>query len=222
MRKAGLVTLTVMLALALAGLGYAAWTETIAASGTVNTGEVDVEFLVQERYQYPDGKYYDGSWDKQGENDPDWFNGGQGPDYGSTTPEGPRGTSARLDRDVAMTTYEPVDTDGDGDIDQLRVTLHNAYPGYVGGMTFRIKNNGSIPVKFNVLFDANEGAPLGVGVIGFSDGRLLEPGQEAKLACGAVVGSAEDPWTGEDAGEGQTYTFTVSFEATQWNLYQAP
>ena len=41
----GTLFIILVIALALMGVGYALWSETLTISGTVNTGEVDVEFL---------------------------------------------------------------------------------------------------------------------------------------------------------------------------------
>jgi len=45
MKKLGLICLTLVLALGALGIGYAAWTDTITISGTVNTGSVDLKIV---------------------------------------------------------------------------------------------------------------------------------------------------------------------------------
>jgi predicted ribosomally synthesized peptide with SipW-like signal peptide len=42
MKKIGLICLTLVIALGALGIGYAAWTDTVTMSGTVNTGTVDI------------------------------------------------------------------------------------------------------------------------------------------------------------------------------------
>jgi len=43
MKKIGLLALAIVLALGALGIGYAAWTDTVTISGTVNTGTVDLQ-----------------------------------------------------------------------------------------------------------------------------------------------------------------------------------
>lgn len=207
-----------MFGLLMTGIGYAHWSETLTIGGTVNTGEVDVEFLVDPSYEYTGlpYKYYDGSWDKAGECDPDWFHGSQGPDYGTNTLGGPVGTTARLDKDVAETSYTLVDTDGDGDFDKIDVTVTNAYPGYVGGITYRIHNCGTIPIKYKITVDEAD-PELFVCTIDPGEGKQLEPCEFQKVGTGFVVAYEAD-WE-YDAAEGATYHFTIEYEAVQWNEY---
>jgi len=57
MRKIGLLALALVLALGALGVGYAAWTDTITVTGTVNTGSVDlaiVELSSTFVYKVPD------------------------------------------------------------------------------------------------------------------------------------------------------------------------
>jgi hypothetical protein len=217
-KKLTAIFATMLIALCLAGVSYAMWSKTLYIDGTVKTGEVDVEFLVDPYYEYTGltYKYYDGSWDKTGENDPDWFHGSQGPDYGTNTLGGPVGTTARLDKDVGKTSYTLVDTDGDGDIDKIEVTVTNAYPGYVGGITYRIHNCGTIPVKYKITVDTAD-PELSVCTIDPGEGKQLEPCEFQKIGTGVVVAYEAD-W-GYDAAEGATYHFTIAYEAVQWNEY---
>lgn len=218
MKRIGILALAVVLALGLVGAGFAYWNETLTIEGDIGTGEVDVEFLVDPAYEYSGlaYKYYDGSWDKAGGNDPDWFHGSQGPDYGTNTLGGPVGTTARVDKDVAITTYNPVDTDSDGDADKIEVTLENAYPGYVSGITYRIHNNGTIPVKWKIIVDTAD-PELFVCTIDPAEGKQFEPCEFQKIGTGVVVAYESD--FGFDAAEGHTYHFTIMYEATQWNGY---
>jgi hypothetical protein len=217
-RKLTAMFATMLIALCLAGLSYAMWSKTLYIDGTVKTGEVDVEFLVDPYYEYTGltYKYYDGSWDKTGENDPDWFHGSQGPDYGTNTLGSPVGTTARLDKDVGKTSYTLVDTDSDGDIDKIVVTVTNAYPGYVGGITYRIHNCGSIPVRYKITVDEADDA-LFVCTIDADEGAQLEHSEFRKIGTGFVVAYEAD-W-GYDAAEGAIYHFTIEYEAVQWNEY---
>lgn len=214
MRNTQLIALPtlLMLGLLMTGFAYAHWSETLTISGIVNTGEVDIEFLVDPSYEYTGltYKYYDGSWDKAGECDPDWFHGNQGPDYGTDTLGDPVGTTARLDKDVAETSYTLVNTDADGDFDKIEVTVTNAYPGYVGGITYRIHNCGTIPIKYKITVDTAD-PELFVCTIDAGEGKQLEPCEFQKIGTGVVVL--------QEAQEGATYHFTIEYEAVQWNEY---
>ena len=55
MKKIGRIALAVVLAVGCLGIGYAAWTDTITISGTVNTGEVDLKIVkLSSTYVYKD------------------------------------------------------------------------------------------------------------------------------------------------------------------------
>jgi hypothetical protein len=108
MKKIGLLCLALVLALGALGVSYAMWYEDLYISGTVNTGEVDWAF-----------------------------------DCGTVTwgdPCDPATVDKQSDdlfanirttgKDVGCTDVVCVDTDADGDVDTLQVTIHNAYPGY--------------------------------------------------------------------------------------------
>jgi hypothetical protein len=45
MKRIGVICVVLMLCLATVGVSYAAWTKNLSISGTVDTGELDVEFL---------------------------------------------------------------------------------------------------------------------------------------------------------------------------------
>jgi len=55
MKKIGLISLALVLAVGGLGIGYAAWTDTITIDGTVNTGSVDLEIIkLSSTYVYKD------------------------------------------------------------------------------------------------------------------------------------------------------------------------
>ena len=215
MKKSLVLSLALVLALAVVGVGYAAWTRNLKVKIDVQTGVFKVALLCEPEVADTDGKYYEGIWDKEGELDPDW-NSAQGKQYGSATPTGPRGTSKRLDQDVAQTDYELLDRDGDGLYDAMQITVTNAYPDYVSGVTFRINNAGTIPAKFTWRADPDSDRFFTVLNIP-NDGFLLGPGESLKTYIGFVVGYDLDFDTVE-VGMGKTYTTTIYFDAIQWNL----
>ena len=52
------------------------------------------------------------------------------------------------EKDVASTEVELLDTDEDGDMDKIHVTITNAYPCYEVYVHFTVHNNGTIPAHF--------------------------------------------------------------------------
>jgi len=141
MKRVGLISLVLVLALGALGVGYAAWTDTLTITGTVATGEVDWEFgtcsLLDENEPIDPG----GDYPPIGE--PDYtcddgfpWNGAQNAYYW------------KLDKNVAW--GEQLITDNeDGTNHLLEVTLHNAYPCYFNSLSFYPRNTGTIPIKIN-------------------------------------------------------------------------
>lgn len=141
MKKIGLLCLAVVLALGVMGGALAYWNETLEIVGTVNTGELDVQFS------------------EQASNDPsnDSLESGKDPSECGTwafstigDPETWDWTGTRYDYDVASIDCELVaDDEGDenGDYQTLTITIDNAYPCYYGNIAFTIDNLGSIPAK---------------------------------------------------------------------------
>jgi len=215
MKKSLVLSVVLVLTLAVVGVGYAAWTRTLTVRTDVTTGVLKVALLCEPEVPASDGKYYEGSWDKDGELDPDWT-GAQGKQFGSDTPDGPRGTNKRLDKDVARTTYKLLDTDGDGVNNAMQITVTNAYPDYVGGVTFRVKNEGTIPAKFTWRADPDSDKFFTVLNIP-ANGFLLQPGESLETYIGFVVGYDLD-FEPTEVGMGQTYTTIVYYDAVQWNL----
>jgi len=170
-----------MVALMVASVSYALWSETITISGTVNTGEVDVEWTWGDPYDDDD-----------------------------CPPE----------KDVSGMTVNPVDTDNDGDIDKLEVTINNAYPCINYYLPIDINNTGSIPViisdvtinsgnlpagaTLEILEDEVNDPDIGVGV-------QLEPGEEAYGVLHVHLSN--------EAHENAEYTFSISITVVQWNEY---
>jgi hypothetical protein len=116
----GTMFLVLVIALAVLGVGYALWSETLSISGTVTTGEVDVEFS-----QGPVKECVD-------------INGVL------TCPEPPEKA------DVANCTVEWLgpdgDSEGDDGSDQLLVTVTGMYPSYHCKVSFDVTSTGNVPV----------------------------------------------------------------------------
>lgn len=121
---ASLATLFVVSTLALAGANivYALWSETLTINGSITTTELDWEYL-DPTTGLPSYT--------QGDIGPDPFSDGT---YG---------------KDVASTTGEFFDTDGDGDYDTLEVTVDTAYPRYYNDISFWVHCNGHLPLHID-------------------------------------------------------------------------
>jgi predicted ribosomally synthesized peptide with SipW-like signal peptide len=144
---------TVLIALAVVGFSYAWWTETLTISGTITTGELDVEFLGV------------ASNDAGTANDPIMVSG----------------TRQWATVHVATCEAEGSDgLDGDGDLSVITVTITNAYPCYYPQVTFKVKNGGTIPAKVASITTT---APSEVSVVlgGISMGQEIAAG--ASVDC---------------------------------------
>ena len=142
MKKIGLICLAVVLALGVMGAALAQWNETLTIEGTVETGELDVQFSAQK------------SNDDGDQNDPcecgAWTNYTEPDDSANWT-----WTGTRYEYDVGSTTcvlseVDTGDTTDDGD-NTMTITILNAYPCYYGNVAFTIDNIGSIPVHIESI-----------------------------------------------------------------------
>ena len=145
MKKIGLICLAVVLGLGAMGGALAYWNETLTVSGSVATGELDVQF--SEQWSNDDGTQLDpkvmGSWN-----------------FLAIPPEW---TGDRYLYDVGKTTCLLVpDASGPemGDNQTMVITVDNAYPCYYGNVAFTIDNIGTIPahVKSIKLISISKGA----------------------------------------------------------------
>jgi len=92
------------------------------------------------------------------------------------------------------------------------ITVSNSYPSYYTTAWFDIQNTGTIPVKIKSV--NLEGVPTELNVTKVADptGTILEPGETAQLGICVHVKP--------DAGEGATYTFSVTVDVEQFNAPQ--
>ncbi len=184
MKKLRFISAFLFAALLMAGLSFAAWSEGIAVNGTVNTGEVDWCFnVVQTMLDIG----LDWTCDENFEN------------------------AYQLDKDVGSTRIDLRDTDGDGDQDTAEVTVNKAYPGYYNYISFKVKNNGTIPIKVQDLLVTNP-HPEAIKLAWPEDsGATLMPGKFRYLTIEFLVLAG--------AQESRSYTFTIEAPAVQWNMY---
>ncbi len=150
MKKIGFISMILVMAMGLVGVGYAAWTDTVTISGTVNTGDVDLEVL---RYS---GTYV---WKVD-----DAANGDIFVKHGWTDEIGFHGPPANA--------IDAFPNDGEGDMDPVAyamasfagddaiiVDFWNMFPSIDFTADFLLHYNGSIPVKVSVSDIAVNGPP---------------------------------------------------------------
>jgi len=125
MKKMVLVCLALVLALGGLGVGYAAWTDTVTISGPVQTGSVNLSFGNVAPIEPPGVTEYHivNSDLVEGEY--------EGKNVGETT---------------AYYTDEEWHGAKKG-YETLVITVDNAYPGYIVGITFRLHNIGTVPIN---------------------------------------------------------------------------
>jgi len=189
----GTIFMILVIALAILGVGYALWSETLTISGTVNTGEVDVEFSVHDPEECVD------------------VNGVL------TCPEPPEKA------DVANCTVEWLGPDGDSEVDlgpdQLVVTIDGMYPSYHCKVSFDVTSTGSVPVHV-WLPEPSGDIPEWVATDFngcYEDGVQLHQGDTTGLC------TMDIHFTNEQAPpEGSSHTFGWTILATQWNEDPAP
>lgn len=211
----------VLLASLFAISALAMWSETLRVNSAISTGEVDWRFV-------PGTVVY---LDACGLTPGYGFYGG----YDWNASYLPLPGAEQLGKDVGCTMVILVDSDSDGDMDTMNVTLRNVYPYYYTHIAFKVHNDGTIPIKIwrviikgQEFYELNEqelqqGVELDLNnddkpdVLiwwGNNFGVQLHPCQSADISFDVTVL--------QDAPEASTLSFTVSFEAVQWNEYIVP
>jgi hypothetical protein len=211
MKKLGMLALMLLVGMAILGLGYAKWSETLTIDGTVNTGEVDWEFSsfsILDSLAPPNEE----------------------PDY--NTADGFVGDFWQVDKNVGWAEGELVDSDGDGDKDTFALTFYNVYPSYFNEISVYAHNNGTIPIIIDrVLINGTELKKSPTPVVKLDLTNDGKPDVEVWWGNGFGVQlepSNRSPemsfWFHvlQDAPEGETLHFNISIEAIQWNEYVSP
>lgn len=181
-KKISFLCLAVVLAIGSLGVGYAAWTDVIYINGSVDTGSVCLSI--------EDGTFGEINTcppsDFAAQPDLNWY-GWVEQIGGVSCPPGYKfETKPCSDKDVASMSFNPVDTDGDGNWDELEVTIDDAYPHFLGHITFEVCNCGTIPIKIKApVFDQS---PFLLIEYRNGVGTQLEPGEchEISLFVGVV------------------------------------
>lgn len=198
-----------ILALSMIGFTYALWSDTLYISGSIATGEVDWGL-------FPQYNFLDHQDDEDWLGDCNW-------------------TQWESDKDVGgPTIMTPIDTDKDGDMDTLQVTLQNTYPGYFENIGFHAKCLGTIPIIIdNVVINGNMYREDNANPTVFID-LTGEGDADIKIGWGDNLGVQYHPWdlmpmefsffilVLQPAPQGATLTFDITLTAVQYNEYVPP
>jgi hypothetical protein len=190
----GALFMALVVMLALLGVGYAFWSETLTIEGTVYTGEVDVEFSTYDPVECVDtqaGLCQDEPEEKDAATTctVEWV----GPDN---------------------------DSNSDNGYDQLLVTVNGMYPSYHCKVSFDVTSTGTVPVHVK-LPEPTSDVPEWVATdfeTCYADSIQLHQG-ESTDPCMIDIHFTNDQAPPEDSGP---YTFGWTILAHQWNEEPPP
>lgn len=221
MTKAFIKQIGVLALIGVILVALAMWSESLAVNTTVETGELDWRF-VSGSLTYLDACGLPPGYGIFGGND---WNSSYYPQPGAE----------QIDKDVGCTDVTLFDTDNDGDLDTMQVVLKKTYPWYYTRVSFKVHNDGTIPLKiWRVVINGvayyelnehelNQGVELDLNEDGEPDvtlwwgdnfGIQLHPCQSAGVGFDLTVL--------QPAPENASLIIYVSFEAIQWNEYHIP
>ncbi|MEW6183952.1 MAG: hypothetical protein AB1500_12405 [Bacillota bacterium] len=143
MRKATIICLITMLALAAMGIGYAKWSDFVTATVTVNTGEVQIG--IHDYWTWDDGNNDGWSWLFDFDDD------GRDPQY----PPGQNPENKNV-ASLVSTNAEPIP--GSGYSKSITEAITNGYPYYGPSTHFDIANIGTVPVKIEDILVTDDGS----------------------------------------------------------------
>lgn len=202
-------------------LAIAMWTDTLRVNTRIDTGELDWR-IVPGTVIYLDACGLTPGYG--------YFRGN---DWNATYL--PLPGAIQLDKDVGCTDVVLIDSDNDGDMDTMNVTLKNTYPWYYTHIAFKVHNDGTIPLRiWRIIIDGRiyhelneqelqQGVELDLTGDGKPDvliwwgdnfGVQLHPCQSADISFDVTLL--------QDAPELSTLSFTITFQAIQWNEYSVP
>jgi len=185
-----------IIGLAVMAASYAYWTETLSVSGSVTTGELDAQFT--NAFTDDDGGVNNATKDY----------GDDGKDPAECGPSSEEDPIARYAYDVASSSASI----SEDDPHTATITVSNSYPSYYTTAWFDIKNTGSIPAKIKSVNLVDVPDELSVRIVKDPTGKTIEPDETAQLGICVHVKP--------DAGEGATYTFSVTVDVEQFNAPQ--
>ncbi len=208
------------------------WQVNVSLDVTAETGEVDWEIIPNTT----------DIGDLCADNEPDLnlFPAGTPPfsppyDFSASSPQ-------QMDKDVGCAEFDVIDSDNDGDLDTIEITIFNAYPFYYVDGRFEARNTGTVPIIINtVSFDVGCDGVIDAGP--YSELNATEVEQHGVQL--ELDGDADGPeiiiWWGdnfgeqlhplesadlgfnfvllEEASEGASYNICIYLDAVQWNEY---
>lgn len=186
----GTIFMILIIALALLGVGYSLWSETLFIEGTVHTGEVDIEFSIHDDYECVD------VWG-----------------VGDCLPEPPEKEYAAN----CVVEYSGPDGDSNADDgpDQLSVTIDGMYPSWHCMVEFDVTNIGNVPVHVKLPVPTSD-IPEWVATNFeecYEDSIQLHEGESTGI-CAMDIHFNNDQAPPELSGP---YTFSWEILAVQWN-----
>lgn len=207
MKKTGLICLALVLALGSLGVGYALWSDTAFLDVSVQTGNVEWEYL-----RPP-------------------ISPGEPPRPPIVTQDDTGDDPPLFLKDVANTTWLYIDSDSDGDFDTLQITISNAYPGYTNHCAFWVHGKGSVPLHIEkVHFLVNDivvETKTAIGGISFDLGDGAIAGDDVYVYWGDNFGAqlhecdfadmSFDITILQPSPQGATMSFEIQLEAVQYN-----
>lgn len=163
MKKFGVLFVAMLVALGLVGATYAYWEDSLSISGSVSTGNLDVQFS----------------------------NG---------SPSDNEGTYDVGDVSCEITGAKTA-----------KITVTNAYPGYVATCTFTIENTGTIPAKISeTVNNNNDEIDVSTSWNGLDANNVLG-------ANGGVATLTVQTTVTESAQEDGYYEYTITINVGQFN-----
>lgn len=193
MKKVKIYALALVLVLSCLGVSYAAWSDELVVEGSVETGDIDVYF-----------SDFDVVYDAD--------------------------ANTKDDEEVATVSLVSVCEDDK----ELKFEIDNAYPQFMANIEFEVHNQGSIPVKLqSVDIDAPgelevENAAWWCRDCGNWKWKCECEPEEPELEVGTQLNTCDraEGSIGVEvspdcsAEQGETYTFTVTYDFIQWNKYE--
>jgi hypothetical protein len=215
----GLIMILV-LALASLGVGYGLWFKTLTVEGIVRTGDVNAEFVTA--FTDDDNKVDDAEFDSQDTGDcPISVNGKTSCDPAETG----RDPKAHYDKDVSECFARLTDNDEQPGNQSAEIEITNGYPSYHCTGWFKIRNNGTVPVKI-------VGATINDQAVAIGEPRDFDLGGDEKADLSVQLSDIricqqieplEEVWMDIDqhvlqpAPQGEKLNYTVKIQLNQWN-----
>ena len=102
------------------------------------------------------------------------------------------------------------------DFTEFTITVTDAYPGYVGRVTFDVENTGTIPAR--ICVGTSQVFPPSWALVHIDDVLVFgtQPMMPGESYLDRYI-EVEIPAPGDDCPENASFSFTLTIEAVQWN-----